>query len=264
MPSLMSQGLVWKPVLLLLLIFCWDGIGGPLTADLSEESASAIALSGITALSDSPSDQILSPLIRDDGISFNYHLPFGQADAQVWGVHYATEYKILHAGFGSAWMNHPDYNYRDYYLNANLEHEGIVLGYTQHLVHESFSTDDSYLRWLSDLGISSNIDDYGAEIRWLRVASLDAQWHFSALYRFAPESASAVSYVHQPHGDDSFRSCISLAASELLHFAASWQSHPSRFGFGLRLNYGSLALIYAIRTHQELNADHSLEIRFQW
>lgn len=260
----MSKGFVFKPFLLFLLTFCWLGRSGPLAADLSEESASAIALSGITALSDSPSDQMLSPLIRDEGVSFNYHLPFGQADAQVWGVHYATEYDFIHAGFGSAWMNHPDYNYRNYYLNASLEHEGIVLGYTQHLVHESFSTDDSYLRWLSDLGISSNIDDYGAEIRWLRVASLDAQWHFSALYRFAPESASAVSYVHQPHGDDSFRSCISLAASELLLFAASWQSHPSRFGFGLRFNYGSLALIYAIRTHLELNADHSLEVRFQW
>lgn len=263
MLPVMSKGFI-NPILLFLLIFCWDGMPSPLLADLSEESASAIALSGIAALSDSPSDQILSPLIRDSGVSFNYHLPFGQAEAQIWGVHYATDYKILHAGFGSAWMNHPDYNYRDYYLNANLEHEGIVLGYTQHLVHESFSTDDSYLRWLADIGISSNIDDYGAEIRWLRVASRDAQWHFSALYRFAQGSASAISYVHQPHGDDSFRSCISLEASDLLHFAASWQSHPSRFGFGLRLNYESLSLVYAIRTHQELSPDHSLELRFRW
>lgn len=261
MLSVVDKAAVWQPLLLCIMVF---GTVANLAADLSEESASSIALSGITFLSESPADQTLSPLIRGNGISFNYHLPFSQPEAQVWGVHYAMDYKILHSGFGSTWMSHPDYNYRDYYLNANLGNEEIVLGYTQHLIHESFSTDDSYLTWHSDLGLSAMHAPYGGEIRWLRIASLDAQWHFTALYRFGLGGKSAVSYVHQPHGDDSLRSSISIAASDLLHFAASWQSHPSRFGFGLRLNYGSLALLYAIRTHQELNADHSLEMRYQW
>lgn len=261
MLSFKSKFDAWKPHLLAFTLLCSISF---LAADLSEESASSIALSGITALSDSPADQLLSPLIRNKGVSFNYHSPFGQKDAQVWGLHYATEYQILHTGFGSSWLNHADYNYRDYYLNANLGYEGIVLGYTQHLIHESFSSSESYHKWRGDVGVASNNGVYGAEIRWLRMGSRDAQWHFSSIYHFAPGCASALDYVYMPRGADSYRSGISLAAGELLSFAASWQSEPSRFGFGIQLDYGSMTLMYAVRTHLELNADHSLELGFRW
>ncbi len=246
----------------LLISFCC--MDSPLLADLNEESASSAALCGVSALSTSPTDQILSPILRHKGISFSYHRPFGIKDAQVWGLHTATNYGVLHAGFGSAWMNHPDYKHQDYYLNANLGFDGVALGYSQHLIHESFSSSESSHKWQSDLGLAARNGSYTGEIRWLRMGSKDAQVHISSVTYISQNSSAAVDYVYMPHGKDSLRSAVSLEAGEFLTLQSSWQSEPNRFGFGLRVNTKSINLMYSIRTHLELNPDHSFELGFAW
>lgn len=233
-------------------------------ADLSEDSASANALSGVTALSDSPADRILSPLVLASGSVFSYHLPYGDADTKVLGFHNGSRLGIGHGGFGVSWIGHPDYTWRDHYLSYALGGRDFALGYTQHLLYEGFSSGESYYTWSGDLGMGFYSGDYGSEVRWLRIGSDDAQWHFTAITHLNEYSSLATDYVYQVHGKDSVRAASSIWIGKALVIQTSWQSEPPRFGFGtkLKLSYGSV--MYAVRTHPELGLSHSIDIGFGW
>jgi len=239
-------------------------LGGYLFADLSEDAASASALSGVTALSESPSDRILSPLVMANGAVFCYHLHFHDADTQLWGFHNGNRLGLGHGGFGVSWMGHPDYNWRDHYLSYALGYQDFALGYTQHLLYESFSTGETYYSWQGDLGIAFGSGDYGSEVRWLRIGTEDAQWHFTAITRLTDYSSVATDYVYQMHGKDSVRAASSIWVGKILLLQTSWQSEAPRFGFGVKLMLPHGSIMYAIRTHPELDLSQSLEIGFAW
>jgi len=233
-------------------------------ADLSEETASANALSGVTALSFSPADRILSPLVLGSGTVFTYHLPFGDGDTQVWGFHNGSRLSIGHSGFGVSWLSHPDYLWRDHYLSYALGSGDFALGYTQHLLYESFSSGESYYTWSGDLGLGFYGGDYGSEVRWLRIGSEDAQWHFTAITYLSEYSSIATDYVYQEHGKDSVRAASSIGISDLFAIQTSWQSDPPRFGFGTRLKLSYGTFMYAVRTHPEMGLSHSVDVGFTW
>lgn len=233
-------------------------------ADLSEDSASAAALSGVTALSESPSDRILSPVALASGSVFSYHLPFGDSDTQIWGFHNGNPLGIGHGGLGVSWLGHPDYNWRDHYLSYALGNRAFALGYTQHLLYESFSSGESYYTWSGDLGLAFSSDAYGTEVRWLRIGTDDAQWHFTAVTNFSDNSSVATDYVYQPKGKDSVRAASSVWVGDVVLLQTSWQSEPPRFGFGIKAVLAHGSLMYAIRTHPEMQLSHSIEIGFSW
>ena len=233
-------------------------------ADLSEDNASAAALAGITSLSDSPSSLTLSPLVWGNGTVFGYHLPFGDSQSQVWGFHTGSDVPLGHAGFGVNWLNHPHYQHRDYYVCYALGDESLALGYTQHLVWEGFSTGEAYLGWQSDMALGGSYNEYGAEFRWLRIGKGDAQIHISAIYQPYEHTKIASAYVYQPRGRDSFRSACTVEVAKMMTILSSWQSEPSRFGIGIRLNPGAGNITYAIRTHPELALSHFKEVGFSW
>lgn len=233
-------------------------------AEISEDSASLSALSGVTALAVNPSDRILSPVALIDGSSFSYHLPFGDADTALWGFHNGNNLWLGHTGFGVSWMAHPHYTWRDHYLSYAIGIRDFALGYTQHLIYEGFSTGEAYYNWEGDLGLIANYSDYGMEIRWLRMASRDAQWHFTAITNLSDNSNIATDYVYVPHGTCSFRTAAKVGLSEMLTLMSSWKNEPASFGFGIRMGLSASSITYAIHTHPELNLSHSLEICYLW
>lgn len=235
-----------------------------LGADLSEDSASAAALSGITALSDSPSDRILSPVALSSGTVFSYLLPFGDKDSVIWGCHNGVRIGFGHGGSGVTWISHPDYNWRDYYLSYALGYQELALGYTQHLVFEDFSTGEAHYSLGGDLGLIGNYSIYGAELRWLRIGKKDAQVHITAITNLSDDSSIATDYVFQVHGKDSYRVASSIGIGDFIKIQSSWQSEPARFGFGIKLALASTTIMYAVRTHPEMDLSHGVEIGFSW
>ncbi len=233
-------------------------------ADLTEESASANALSGITLLSDNVGDRYLSPIITATGIDFSYHYPFGDADCAVLGFHNAVRSGILNTAVGISLLNHPDYRWQDHYLSLNIGTPELAVGYTQHLLFERVGQDDPYYQWSGDVALGFQGDPYGTEIRYIRMGTSDAQLHLTASTRIASDIIVATDYVYSARYKDSVRCATSYDIGGVLRMSTSWQTEPPRFAFGIGIRMASGNITYALRTHPRLNTSHSFDIGFSW
>lgn len=236
----------------------------PLNGVLTEDSASAAALSGVTALSESVSDFALSPIIPRNGFSFSYHSPFGQSELGTWGFHNAIRSGYWNLAGGLTMLNGDDYRWQDQYLSVALGSREVAIGYTQHLVYDRAGDGAGHYDWQSDAAFGFMGDIYGAEVRYIRMGSPDAQLHLTASTRMAGDVTFATDYVYCPHGKDSYRAASSYNIADVLMFQTSWQSEPARFGFGIRLNIAGANLMYSARTHPTLNLSHAIDIGFSW
>lgn len=235
-----------------------------LAAVITEDSASANALSGITLLSTAVSDYQLSPLIGSTGVSFSYNRPFNIGDASVYSLNSAIRVKPLHISYGASYLDQGDYLWQDLHLGVAAGCKGVDLGLAEHLVYEKISTEDSYHSWNTDLALAWKGNAYTAEARWLHLGAADAQLHCSASSRVTADISVAADYVYAPRAEDSFRLASSCAIGEYVVLQTSWQNVPSRFGAGIVLHYGAGELSYAIRTHTELSLTHSVDLGFHW
>ncbi|MDP2172217.1 MAG: hypothetical protein Q8M98_03650 [Candidatus Cloacimonadaceae bacterium] len=236
----------------------------PLKGIVVEESASANALGGITMLSHSVSDYALSPIIGRTGISFSYHRPFSIEDTTVYGIHNAVNFGSIVVSTGMNYLQHSDIRSQDNYLGFSLNLSNFALGYTQHLHYAKISTNDSYYEWDADVALSLWKKQYATEIRYVRMGSIDPQLHLGASTEVAPGISFAGSYVYAPHGDSSYRAASSYKVANLITFQSSWQSEPPRLGFGVKFTLGYAELMYAVRTHPELNLSHGIDLGLRW
>ncbi|MDZ4181753.1 MAG: hypothetical protein U1B83_02665, partial [Candidatus Cloacimonadaceae bacterium] len=177
----------------------------PLMGLVTEESASANALGGVTMLSQSVSDYALSPIIGRTGISFSYHRPFSMADGTVYGIHNAAHIGSLIISTGMNYLEHSDIRSQDNYLGASLNLRHLALGYTQHLHYDKVGEDASYYDWDSDVALGFWSDQYGTEIRYIRMGSDDPQLHIGGSTTLSPGIVFASSYVYAPYGVSSYR-----------------------------------------------------------
>ena len=244
--------------LLLLLLLLYASLYGVVT----EYSASSNSLSGITLLSDSPADYILSPVVASTGFCSTYFKPFGNSETTIYGLHTA----FVNGGFivasGLAYLSHPDYRWQDEYLCLSFNYEGFSLGATQHLVYEKIA-EDSWYNWENDFGFAYRGDEYGTEFRYIRVRGNDAAFILSAS-RDMGVSEVCTSYTWRKGEEGSYAVGTSTTLAAPLQLISSWQSDPARFGAGLKFFIGNLELMYGIRTHPELNLSHSLDLVFYW
>ncbi|MBW6513666.1 MAG: hypothetical protein K0B87_02795 [Candidatus Syntrophosphaera sp.] len=246
------------------LCLCFGLLAASLAAVITEDSASANALSGITLLSQSVSDLALSPTINKAGIAFSTHIPFREADCGVYSLNTATRLKPLLISAGGAFLDQGDYRWQDVHLGLAFHYQDLSLGYSEHLIYERFSTQHSYHTWTGNLALSYRGEMYGSEIRLLHLGEEDAELHISASTRVVDQVQAASSYVYALHGADSFRFATSFAIGESFLLQASWQNTPPRFGAGLKFTYRSGELMYAVRSHAELSLSHSLDLGFNW
>lgn len=246
------------------LCLCFGLLAASLGSVITEDSASANALSGITLLSQSVSDLALSPTINKTGIAFSYHFPFSEADCGIYSLNTATRLKPFLISAGGAFLDQGDYRWQDFHLGLAFHYRELSLGYSEHLIHEKFSTEHSYHTWTGNLALSYRSELYGSEIRLLHLGEEDAELHLAASSRIVEDVYGASTYVYAPHGDDSYRFATSFAIGESFLLQASWQNNPPRFGAGLKFAYRSGEIMYAIRSHTELNLSHSLDLGFNW
>lgn len=235
----------------------------PIKAVLTEYSASANALSGLSILSGSVSDFYLSPLVNSSGICATWNKPFGNAETSVYGLHNAFYVGKIMVATGINYLNHPDYRWQDEYLSLSLNYSSLALGATQHLVYDKIG-DESWFAWDNDFGLSISSKQASTELRYLRSRSADAQLILSVSQKLNEYStvASAYTWHKGEPGTYAFASSYQIAKPLLLQ--CSWQSEPARFGAGMKVVAGKFALMYAVRTHSELSMSHCLDLEATW
>jgi hypothetical protein len=234
------------------------------SAVITEDSASASALSGVTLLSGSVSDFALSPTIPATGASFSYHLPFSMTRGGVYALNTASFAGPCILSGGAGFIEEENYRLQDFHLGAAYHYETLSAGYTQHLIYERISTNDSWFTWASDVALSYRGEDYGSEIKWLHIGQQDAQIHFTASRGVIDGVICSGTYVYAPHEDDRYVFATSCELGGLFTLQSSWQNDPARFGIGLKFIFRSGEIMYAVRTHPELSLSHSLDIGFRW
>lgn len=248
-------------VILCLIGFLWTAF---LAGVVTEDSASANALSGVTLLSTSLSDLALSPAIPAAGIGFSCHLPFGIPSAAVYSLNTASSVGPFLVNSGGAFLEHSDYRRQNFHLGLAWHYESISVGGAGHLLYEKFGDLASYHSWNGNLALCIRGEDYGTEIRWLHAGSRDSELHLSTSTYLGDGIACAADYVYVPHGDDNYRCATTCDIGGIFQLLASWQNTPARFGAGLKFNCGAIEILYAIRTHPDLNLSHSLDLGLRW
>lgn len=244
-------------------LLCWL-LAASLSAVVTEDSASSNALSGITLLSHSLSDLNLSPTIPATGAAFSYHFPYSMASCGVYSLNTATALAPFILNSGAGFLEHDDYRWQDFRLGLALHWEGVSLGYSEHLIYEKISTGDSYHTWTGDLALSFRGEEYGTEVKLLRMGTDDSELHLTAGTSFIPEIKCASTYVYAPHGEDSYRFASSYEIADICLLQVSWQNRPPRFGAGLKFRINNLEIMYGLRSHSELNLSHALDLGFSW
>ena len=250
----------WKALFCLCFLLVLVSAGAVVT----EDSASANALSGITLLSCSVSDFALSPTIPATGIAFSCNLPFYLTDCAVYSLNAASGLGPCIFSSGAGFLGNSDYRWQDYHLGLAFHYQELSLGASGHLIYEKFSTGDSYHDWTGDFALSYRGEDYGSEIKYLHAGLEDAELHVSVSSLIVPGVTGASTYVYVPHGKDNYRCATTMEIGDLFELQSSWQSDPARFGAGVQFRLGSFSVMYGIRTHPELSLSHSLDFGIQW
>lgn len=238
--------------------------GVALNGVVTEDTASANALSGITLLSESVADLGLSPTIAKTGFALSYNLPFSSAGCGVYSLNSGTGIGPFIASAGASFMDQQDYRWQDVHLGLAWHHKELGIGYSEHLIHEKFSNGASYHTWTGNLAITYRRNDHGSEIRLLHMGQDDAEYHLSASSIVVEGVYGSASYVYAPNGDDSFRFASSIKIAQPFLIQASWQNAPPRFGAGLKFSHKDWEIMYAVRSHAELSLTHALDIGYNW
>jgi len=248
---------------LCLFLLCLYVVYAPLTAIITESSASASSLSGITMLSTSPADYILSPIVGATGVCTSWQIPYGISSATTYGLHTAFPLHPFIVASGISYLNHPDYRWQDEYLAAGVHFKGFRLGATQHLLYEKIAR-ESWLTWDNDFAIALESDVYGTELRYNSCRTRDAAVILSASSKVNKSTTICSAYTWRKHDADTYAIASNYQVARPLIINCSWQSDPARFGIGMNILMGGISLMYAVRTHTELNLTHNLDLGASW
>lgn len=227
-------------------------------------SASANALGGLSLLSDSVADANISPVSLATGLNSYYYRPFNTPGIAIYGINSAISRKYLHIALGNSYLYHKDYTRHNPYLNINVQHSGLCLGGTGHLLYDSIQDRDGEYEYCYDLGMAYRLDRYAAELKALRIGSEDKQYSISLRHSLTQDVNAALAYVMQDEFADYLLAGIKTDISDHISLTASWQNKPSRFGSGLTVGLDRLSISYSIRTHPELNYSHAFGLELAW
>lgn len=235
-----------------------------LGAVVTENSASLNALCGITALSGSVSDYAMSPVIGVSGFSSSFCSHFGSRNGSVFGFHAAANTDILFYAAGISYTSASAYRWQDQYLSLSLGNRNFGLGYTQHYIFERVGNGNTARDWTGDIGFKAIYNGYGSEISLIRIDSPDQEVRLTTVAEPYPGVSVATSYIWERNDETRFATATSYDFDSLFSLQVSWQTNPSRLGFGARVDLSNFELGYSIRTHPDLNLTHAVDIGVRW
>ena len=124
--------------------------------------------------------------------------------------------------------------------------------------------DQSWYTWDNDFALSFQNKRFGSEIRCNNIRTEERTFTLSANFNANENSSFATSYSFRPKEKDSYSLATSLSIAKPLIIQSSWQSEPARFGLGLKVLIGKVNLMYAVRTHTELDLTHIVDLGSAW
>ncbi|MBM4404057.1 MAG: hypothetical protein FJ042_06725 [Candidatus Cloacimonetes bacterium] len=250
---------------LCLLVCMVLGIGVPLIAQdliLSDLTPAATALNGLTLLCESPTDNLANPVTAATGSTTHYINPFSLNKVSVYGLHTAQWIYLVKTAAGTVYLHSSDYKLTDYYVNFAFFMSDITIGYTHHFIFHEVeedidyeSGDDFALRYDFDTGMAETIH---------RISKDEKEWLINALWRVFDDLDIAGGIRLEGGKVDCYRIGYNFQFEEVMSFLTSWQSDPSRFGFGVKLCWEDSDFTYAVRTHNELKLTHAVEFGYRW
>ncbi|HNV92418.1 MAG TPA: hypothetical protein PLN17_02645 [Candidatus Cloacimonas sp.] len=244
----------------MLILLCYSSY---LISVTTENSASASALSGVTILSDSPADYILSPIIGSSGICLSWQQPYSIDEINIYGLHSAFKVKPIIVATGIAYLAHPDYRYQDEYLALSAEWSCFHFGLTQHLVYEKIE-EQSWFTWDNDLALALQKNKIKTEIRCNHLRTEDIAVTLSAAVIANESSSFSSTYSWRKNDRNNYCLATSFAIAKPLLLQCSWQNEPARFGVGMKVMLGKMSVMYAVRTHTELGLTHIVDLGSAW
>lgn len=254
------EGYFWNAILCFLLFVF---VSPFLAAATMDNSASANALSGITILSTSPADYLISPLIGTTGICLSWQQPYGINNLNLYGLHSAFPIRPVILATGIAYLDHPDYRWQDEYLALSASFSGLRLGITQHLIYEKIEA-ESWLTWYNDFALAYQKKGWGAEIRGNNIQTEDFALTFSGSIPANETTLISPAYTFREKAKDSYCLATSFIIAKPLSLQCSWQNEPARFGLGMKVLIGNINVMYAVRTHTELGLTHIVDLGSAW
>ncbi len=229
---------------------------------LSEMTPSATGLNGLTLLSESASDNIGNPVTTASGTTAVYLNPFSLDKLNVYGLHTTQWVHLVKMGAGTTYLYASDYRKTDYYVNLAIDVGDLIMGYTRHFLFWRMGEEDGFETG-DDFGVRYDYQTGLAEVIY-RLADNEDEWLMNSLLRINPEFNLAGGILWDSNRDYCFRigSCATIGG--IMSFLASWQSKPSRLGFGVKFNLEAKDFTYAVRQHNELKLTHAVEFGYRW
>ncbi len=234
-----------------------------LTAVTIENSASASALSGVTILSNSPADYLISPIIGSSGICLSWQQPYSINEINIYGLCSAFKVKPFTMATGIVYLAHPDYRYQDEYLALSTQLSCFHFGLTQHLVYEKID-EQSWYTWDNDFALAVQKNKVSTEIRCNHLRTDEMVVTFSAAVMANESSNFSSSYSWHKNENNNYCLATSFAIAKPLLLQCSWQNEPARFGIGMKVMLGKINVMYAVRTHTELGLTHIVDLGSAW
>ena len=229
---------------------------------LSDMTPSATALNGLTIVCESASDNGINPTTAASGSTTYYINPFSLNKVSVYGLHTSQWISVAKVAAGTAYLNSTEYIHSDYYINMGVCLSGITLGYTRHWIFTKVDEDED-IQTGDDWGLRYDYVTGAAEAIYRQSGNED-EFAMNALWRISNDLNLGGGILLDSDREKSYRFGTSFTIGNALILLSSWQSNPSRLGFGIKLHLESSDLTYAIRTHNELSSTHAVEFGYRW
>lgn len=245
-------------LVVLLSFFC------SLNAVLVEPTASLNALNGVTTLSNNAGDYSFSPVIASRGISSSFCNNFGNSAANLYSLVGAERIGYFYVASGLSLQSTEGFRWQDHFVSLSMAAENFALGVSPHLTYQSTGDNAGRYDWSWDAAFRGEVNGYGTEVRLLRMDSEDREVHLTAYERVNELFTVATTYIWGIGTRGYVRSAATMRVIPELEFQSSWQSDPSRLGAGIRVYLNDLKFGYSVRTHDDLDLTHSLDLGFNW
>lgn len=248
-----------RALLALCLLLC-----SGLMAEVLELSPSANALAGISLLSDSVADTYLSPAQRVNGCSCYYIRPFGMGDIPFYGIATGFERDWLYLAAGSMYLNHPDYQWHNPYLNLCIEYACLAVGAGVHLDYSQVESAEALFDYSLAYAARYRYRASSLELRAYKPSLPEGEYSLSLAQDVLESGSLGLALVKEKSGEICYKTAVNAQLNNYLRLYGSWQNNPARFGAGINCNYAKWSLIYSLRSHPRLSMSQAFALEYTW
>lgn len=224
------------------------------------DSAAASALNGLNLLSED------ADIYANDSSSIRFGSQNLYSHPGLYLSHLRFSFPSQSRLYGCALLqlNGSDYQNQDFklYLAQDIAFVRVLLA--QRLVLESIASDISYQTWQSDIGLQLNFRQLQCRLEMLSAFAAEEEIKLGIVHPINDKILLGMGFRIDEYGDESWQIGSSCRLSNRFTLLSSWQNEPSRLGLAAQLSLSHLHVVYAIRTHPNLQLSHAVDLGYRW